>query len=567
MSDDGNNEGTGVTVRPRGDLPDGSAFGNYRIRRRLGSGGMGAVYEAEQVGDGRVVALKVLNVDLDKLAARDRFLREGRSAAAVNHPNTVCVYRTEEIDGVPAICMELVADGTLEERVRTRGPLPFDEVVEFALQMIDGLAAAHDVGVLHRDVKPANCFVGADGTLKVGDFGLSKPVNAEEQLRLTQTGMFLGTPVFSSPEQLLGERIDVRSDIYAVGVTLYYALTGQLPYASGSMAQVIATVINGKPTPISTYRADVPEAITTVVLKAMARVVAERYQNYDEFRNAVIGLRASTLESATASSRLRAWLIDTIFVVLVSLGPTALLQHSRGLTLFAKNEGVDPFSTFLELLAALLVVAIPEGMTGKSLGKWLIGIQVVNSDGQPPGIAKAALRTILLFSCWFVSDIWKALIGESGETPVTMLARLAMLSTARYSNGWRTVYDVVTQTKVVRVQRAVANSRRRATALAAPLPGQFGEPIGTYTTLRDVIPIPGAVAAWDAMLERQVWLAPGNTGSEITIARRNVMRNTRLRWLESVEANGMRWNSYSAPGGLTLKERLTRPVSWEELQG
>jgi len=149
----------GIAPFDPAQLTEGRSFGDYVIGRRLGSGGMGSVYEARQVSDGRVVALKVLNVDLNKFDARDRFLREGRSAAAVNHPNTVCVYRTEEIEGLPTICMELVAAGTLEERVKSSGALPFADVVEFGIQMIEGLAAAHDVGVLHRDVKPANCFV------------------------------------------------------------------------------------------------------------------------------------------------------------------------------------------------------------------------------------------------------------------------------------------------------------------------------------------------------------------------------------------------------------------------
>ena len=238
------------------ELAPDSTFGPYRIVRLLGRGGMGAAYEAENRTDGRVVALKLLSVDVDKMDARARFLREGLTAAAINHPNTVYIYGTEEIEGTPAISMELVPGGTLEEKVQTRGSLPWKEAVDDILQVIDGLDAALAAGVLHLDVKPSNCFVGSDGTVKIGDFGLSRPIAGDEQLKLTQTGVFLGTPVFSSPEQLLGESLDVRSDIYAVGVTFYSLLTSALPYPSGSMMQVVAAVLNGSPTPLTQYRND-----------------------------------------------------------------------------------------------------------------------------------------------------------------------------------------------------------------------------------------------------------------------------------------------------------------------
>jgi serine/threonine protein kinase len=145
------------------DLPPNSTFGPYRISRLLGRGGMGAVYEAEHEADGRIVALKLLTVDLDKMDARERFLREGQTAAAINHPNAVYIYGTEEIDGTPAITMELVPGGTLDEKIKERGGLPWSEAIEDILQVIDGLDAAYAAGVLHRDVKPSNCFVGAGG--------------------------------------------------------------------------------------------------------------------------------------------------------------------------------------------------------------------------------------------------------------------------------------------------------------------------------------------------------------------------------------------------------------------
>ena len=148
---------------PAQDLSPGDAFGAYKISKLLGRGGMGAVYEAVHTDDGRVVALKLLSVELDNMDSRQRFLREGQTAAAINHPNAVYIYGTEEINGVPVISMELVPGGNLEDKVKQRGPLPIDEAVENILQVIDGLDAALSAGVLHRDVKPANCFVSTSG--------------------------------------------------------------------------------------------------------------------------------------------------------------------------------------------------------------------------------------------------------------------------------------------------------------------------------------------------------------------------------------------------------------------
>ncbi len=181
------------------DLSPGQQFGNYRIERLLGRGGMGAVYAAEQVDDGRQVAVKVLTSGLGSAEDRERFIREGHTAASINHPNTVYVYRTEEIDGLPTITMELVDGGTLEEKVERNGPLSIAEAINDTLQVIDGLEAAQKLGILHRDIKPANCFVGPRGEVKVGDFGLSRPVEQVEQSRLTQTGLFSGRRCFRRP--------------------------------------------------------------------------------------------------------------------------------------------------------------------------------------------------------------------------------------------------------------------------------------------------------------------------------------------------------------------------------
>src|SRR4051812_27922295 len=169
-------------------------FGGYRVLCLLGRGGMGAVYEAEELESGRRVALKVLGHSLDSPDTRKRFLREGRLAASINHPNSVYVYGTEEIDETPVITMELIPGGTLQERVKEGGPLPVGEAVDAILQVIAGLETAHAVGILHRDIKPANCFIEPSGTVKVGDFGLSISTVSRDDSALTLAGSILGTP-------------------------------------------------------------------------------------------------------------------------------------------------------------------------------------------------------------------------------------------------------------------------------------------------------------------------------------------------------------------------------------
>src|SRR3954468_21497622 len=219
-------------------------FGGYRMLRLLGRGGMGAVYEAEELESGRRVALKVLGHSLDSPDTRKRFLREGRLAASINHPNSVYVYGTEEIDDTPVITMELVPGGTLHERVKASGPLPSGEAVEVIIQVMAGLEAAHTAGILHRDIKPSNCFLEPGGTVKIGDFGLSISTLARGDSALTLAGSILGTPDFSSPEHLRGEALDIRADIYSVGVTLYYLLTGRAPFQAENMVALLANVLD-----------------------------------------------------------------------------------------------------------------------------------------------------------------------------------------------------------------------------------------------------------------------------------------------------------------------------------
>jgi len=548
------------------DLSPGSTFGPYRIKRVLGRGGMGVVYEAEHLADGRVVALKLLTVDLDKLDARERFLREGLAAAAINHPNAVYIYGTEEIDGTPAITMELVPGGTLDEKIKERGMLPLEEAVEDMLQVIDGLDAAYAAGILHRDVKPSNCFVGPGGIVKIGDFGLSKPVDAGDQLKLTQSGLFLGTPVFSSPEQLLGESLDVRSDIYAVGVTFYSLLTGKLPYQSGSMMQAVAAVLNGVPAPIANFRKDVPQPVIDVVMKAMSRKASDRYQTYAEFHKAVATLRVEALVPATLWDRARASIVD--WVVNFALTAIVTLIFLPGAFASSNGRAADWRQVLASVVITLLIVGIPEAMRGVSIGKWLIGIRVTGPDGAPPGFLREYGRIAILA----VSDVATLAVqlyamSVNNKTNiallVTLVCRGVLLISVRRSNGWRMLHDIATGTRVSRSRTASEQRRSEAHRAIAPTLTGHERRIGPYVVLGPVRGDGAVISGWDVSMRRAVWIVPqAESTPEATAARRTLSRLTRLRWVGGRRALNDSWDAYEAPIGEPLTARLARPVPW-----
>ena len=236
---------------------------------------MGEVYEAEHTESGRRIALKVLRGRLQNADDRARFLREGQLAASVSHPHTVYIFGSEEIAGMPVISMELLPGGTLKDRVAAEGPLPPADAVAAVLDIIGGLDAAQAAGILHRDIKPSNCFVDSDGSVKVGDFGLSISTLARDVRHELATRGFEGTPQFAPPEQLRGEPLDVRADIYAVGATLYYLLTGQPPFDARDLRELVARVNSraAKSPRLAPRRRSRP-GLAAVVLQCLAKTPA-----------------------------------------------------------------------------------------------------------------------------------------------------------------------------------------------------------------------------------------------------------------------------------------------------
>ncbi|HZU98661.1 MAG TPA: protein kinase [Planctomycetota bacterium] len=262
-------------------------FGRYDIERLLGRGGMGAVYLARQLDLDRPVVIKVIAPELAKDATVvARLQREARSAARISSDNVVQVHETGTEQGVPFIAMEYVDGSSAAAIVKERGPLPWEEATRIITAAARGLQAAHEVSVLHRDVKPANILVAKDGRVKVADFGLAKMELAERTLPAGQTdetkatlstaGQILGTPAYMPPEQADGKTVDARSDIYALGVSYYELLTGTLPFRGETALKTLALVISATAKPPRDVIPSLPEAVDMTCLKLMARDPALR---------------------------------------------------------------------------------------------------------------------------------------------------------------------------------------------------------------------------------------------------------------------------------------------------
>ncbi len=282
-------------------LPD---LNPYRLTTFLGEGGMGRVYEAVDAS-GQHVAIKVLNQQWsNNPESMERFKQEGALAGTINHPRCVFVRAVDEVRGQPFIVMELMSGKTLKDLVLHSGPLSPHEAVSKILDVIEGLQEAHVRGVIHRDIKPANCFLEPTGRVKLGDFGLARSL--QEESDLTQSGSFIGTPLFASPEQIRGEQLDFRTDIYSVCATLYYLLTGQAPFGQYSSTQVIARIVSDDPAPIRSFNPALPKLLEQVLQKGLSRNRDRRFQDLNELKNALIPFVSGRQAIAQLARRLAA---------------------------------------------------------------------------------------------------------------------------------------------------------------------------------------------------------------------------------------------------------------------
>jgi serine/threonine-protein kinase len=277
--------------------------GRYRIVRKLGTGGMANVYLAEDEVLGRRVAIKILN---DRHAGDDqfveRFRREAKNAASLSHPNIVSIYDRGEAEGTYYIAMEYLDGRSLKELIVARGPAPIHLAIDYARQILAAIRFAHRHGIVHRDIKPHNVLVDAEGRLKVTDFGIARAGASQ----MTEAGSIIGTAQYLSPEQAKGAPVDQTSDLYSVGVVLYELLTGVVPFSGETPVEIAMKHLSTVPAPPSAKRKDVPRDLDLVVMRALAKDPAERYQNAEEMDadlrriNKGMAISPVTEEAATA---------------------------------------------------------------------------------------------------------------------------------------------------------------------------------------------------------------------------------------------------------------------------
>ena len=306
--------------------------GRYRILRKLGAGGMANVYLAEDEELGRRVAIKILN---ERYAEDDlfieRFRREAKSAAGLSHPNIVSIYDRGEAEGTYYIAMEVIEGRSLKELILTRDALPIGTAVAYAEQLLEALRFAHRHGIIHRDIKPHNVLVSADQQvkaneprLKVTDFGIAR-LGASQ---MTEAGSIMGTAQYLSPEQARGAPVTAASDLYSAGVVLYEMLTGKVPFMGDSAIEIAMKHVNDLPAPPSTLRPEIPPELDQIVLRALAKDPADRYQTAEEFiedlERADAGLPISHATSAGATALLAGTAAGEA-TELLSEGPTRVV--------------------------------------------------------------------------------------------------------------------------------------------------------------------------------------------------------------------------------------------------
>jgi uncharacterized RDD family membrane protein YckC len=580
-------EDRAATVPPI--LATGTVFGPYRIVTPLGRGGMGVVYAADEVESGRRVALKVLTAAPQSMRERERFEREGRLAASLNHPHCVFVFAASEIDGHPVIAMEVMQE-TLADRLKRDGPLPPAAAVDAMLQIVAGLQAAAAAGILHRDVKPSNCFVDAQGVVKIGDFGISRSQRPTEETAFSTHGPRPATPAYASPEQLRGAALDVRTDIYSVCATLYELLTGRRPFEAPDLMTLLMAIANDTPSAPHAVAPAVPKGVSAVVLRGLAKQPQQRFADYNALAAALEPYSSTAPTTATLGRRCLACLID--YIALGAVGFALYLWWSL--------DWYSIPSLLTMPAAAILYFGACEGLWAATPGKAICGLTVVQQGGAPARMWLVMVRAITFVIIPAMPMLVLASVCatcvESQFTPVGfgpvrppaepmgplmaspeslqvvtsaayMLMFVLLFSTARRHNGYAAIHDLISRTRVVERRERV----RQLTSSPVPAhpPSDIVRHLGPFAVLAGgVSGLPdGWRSGFDERLRRPIWIrevAPGTP--PISPARRSINRATRLRWLAGRRNDQEAWDAFEAVQGTPLDRAVLQPRSWHEVR-
>ncbi|MCU0704495.1 MAG: protein kinase [Fimbriiglobus sp.] len=565
--------------------------GGYRLVKALGSGGMGQVYEAEDPNTGTRVAVKLLSRRLStNPASVERFRQEGRLASQLTHPRCVFVLRADTDNGRPFIVMELMPGRTLKDEVDDRGPLPVAEAVEYMLDVIDGLIEAHRLGVIHRDVKPSNCFLTADGRVKVGDFGLSKSLAGDTTKQLTHSGTFLGTVLFAPPEQIKHEPVGYDSDVYSVAATLYYLLMGQAPHQHESLTAVLAKAISEPAPPLRPKRPEVSAELERAVLKGLERDRTRRFQSLEEFRDALTDVLPKNQAPAGVRSLVLAYFIDLVLGYFVLL-PVEFLRTLLMPEL--SQEQTQLASMAVNGLFHLLYFTLFDGLFGATPGKMLFRLRVRRvGRTDPPGLLWGLVRAAVFQAIWFVPTLIAILAAWSlGQfmlwvlfSPIGWAISAAVLlpQLRRTTLGHRGVHDFVAGTRVIqkrpparrsRLVSAHPNPLDRIATTSVPLP----ECVGLFKIVGKLCDVDDGGQVWvgeDESLGRRVIVRvePPGAGDDSRFDD-PVVRPARLRAVGhgTVEWGGgeRAWVAFVAPVGAPLTDVVSeqKRLNWADARG
>jgi hypothetical protein len=582
-----------------GDEPQ--TVGPYRLIRRLGGGGMGTVYEAVDEQSGQRVALKLVQTEYaTSKQALERFRQEGELASKLTHPRCVFVLASDEHQGRPYIVMELMTGSTLEDLVKQQGPLPPEQALRKILDVIEGLHEAHQLGLVHRDVKPSNCFLEANGRVKIGDFGLAKSLLREAHL--TRTGTFMGTPLFAAPEQIKLEHVDAQSDVYSVAATFYYLLTGQAPFQTGDPMASMARIVADDPPSLRTLRPQLPKALDKVVLRGLERDRNRRWRSLDDFRRALMLFLPAEPSVGGVWFRLIAFIIDQVIIGLpqegINLGLYAVFPVGFVILVMMKHLVIATFN--------LAYFGVMEGIWGWSLGKRLVRLRVGSLAGnQPPGIGRALLRAAILYGCLGIGSIigefivvgyfpesiqglqeGQSLQQDPNNRTLRIIATAANFSfylgvallvcTMRKRNGYRGLHEFLSGTRTYRLRWPEIRKRR---PLEAPefhvdvmQPAGLPEHVGPYR-VRGALhstPLEQMLLGENVQLGRAVWLwLRPTTEQPVGSVRRAVDRTTRVRWVSGGAEGDQQWDAFIVPSGCPLSALMAdgRRLSWPQFRG
>ena len=566
------------------DLPD--TVGNYRLDHELGAGGMGRVYRATDLSSGQEVALKLVLPQLvTSEESMERFRQEGRLAAGITHPRCVFVLAADQEGRFPYIVMEFVPGTNLQDYVASHGPLEQEQAIRIIIDVIDGLSAAHELGVIHRDVKPANCFVDADGRVKVGDFGLSRTLTADVQL--TQPGAFLGTPQYCAPEQIRNDPLNDRCDVYSVVATLYFTLTGQAPFHGSDALSTMARVVSDPAPPLRKLRPDLPRGLEKMIAKGLERDPSRRWQSMQELKNALTDFLPGQLSEREQGGRLGTFLIDLLLYVLVTLPITFVLFQMFG----DRYANSVLWNTLVDESIFVAYFTLCEGYWGTTPGKRLCGFRVrVHGQGIPPSFLRAFLRVstfvLIVYGLphlfdWAMSHLvapspekedWLAVAGVNVRLAVWIL----LLSTMRARNGYRGVHELLSGTCLIRRKKIKAESESAVppsnwlsteAVQDVEIEGDWPLVVGAFQVSHAVRWDSNGriLACRDQELNRSVWLRFRAADDQpVSRSRGQIDRKSRLRWVASGKYQDEHFDVFLAPSGRPLDSVVQEhgPLDW-----